>query len=105
MGFLARRWGSRRFPELHDRALLVAALSGDPNLANGAVPRLRYGPRTQYAVRRRRVAATVPALALVRGQAHKAPTHPAAHAAQPTDRGQSRRGHRREGLARTHRAG
>ena len=81
--------GSRRFPELPRRAILVAALPGDPDLADGAVPRLRDGPRAQYAVRRRRAAATVPALALVRGQAHKAPTYPPAHAAQPADQSQS----------------
>src|SRR5207247_49499 len=103
--FLARRRGSRRFPELPRRAILVAAFSGDPDLANGAVSRLRDGPRAQYTVRRRRAAATVPALALVRGQAHKAPTYPPARAAQPADRGQSGRGHQREGLARAHRAG
>src|SRR5579862_7053015 len=105
MAFLARRWSSRRFPEFPRRAILLAALSGDPDLANGAVPGLRDGPRAQYAVRRRRAAAVVPALALVRGQAHKAPTHPPAHAAQSIDRGQSGRGYRKAGLARAHRVG
>ncbi len=45
--FLGDGGGSRRFPELPRRAILVAALSGDPDLADGAVPRLRDGPRAQ----------------------------------------------------------
>ena len=73
------------FPKLPRRTILLAALPGDPDLADGAVSRLRHGARAQHAIWRRRAAATVPALALIRGQAHKAPTHPPAHAAQPAD--------------------
>src|SRR6185436_12815747 len=68
-------------------------------------PRLRDGPRAQYAVRRRRAAPIVPPLAFVRSQAHKASTYPPAHAAQPADPGRSGRGYQREGLTREHRAG
>jgi len=57
--FLARRRGSWRFPDLPRRAIRVAALSGDPDLTDGAVPCLRDGSRAQYTVRRRRAPATV----------------------------------------------
>src|SRR4051812_706571 len=85
------RWLDRRLRGPLRRALFAGALSVDPDLVDGAVPRLRHDTRSQRTFRRRRTVSPVLPLALVRGQAYASPPHSPAHTSQSPDRSKSNR--------------